>query len=140
MTGLPRRSDSDTFWSGVAFSVKSGARVLGARIAGCCGSGAGLVAMVPDTSGWTNDTQPSKLTGRVVFARPQPRALGQRLESRRIVCSMRRKANCWDNAVSESFFATLKTELVHHEDFRTRVEARSALFEYIEVFYNRTRR
>src|SRR5262245_66022520 len=61
MTGLPRRSDSDTFWSGVAFSVKSGARVLGARIAGCCGSGAGLVAMVPDTSGGTNDTQPSRL-------------------------------------------------------------------------------
>jgi transposase InsO family protein len=53
---------------------------------------------------------------------------------------MSRKANCWDNAVSESFFATLKTELVHHEDFRTRVEARSALFEYIEVFYNRKRR
>ena len=53
---------------------------------------------------------------------------------------MSRKANCWDNAVSESFFATLKTELVHHEDFRTRVEARSALFEYIEVFYNHKRR
>src|SRR5215510_13616025 len=78
MTGLPRRSDSDTFWSGVAFSVKSGARVLAASIAGCCGSGAGLVAMVPDTSGGTNDTQPSRLKRRVTIARPQPRALWRR--------------------------------------------------------------
>ena len=53
---------------------------------------------------------------------------------------MSRKGNCWDNAVAESFFATLKTELVHGEDWHTRDEARSALFEYIEVWYNRVRR
>ncbi len=57
-----------------------------------------------------------------------------------MVCSMSRKANCWDNAVAESFFGSLKTELVHHEDFQTRDDARLAIFEYIEVFYNRQRR
>jgi len=54
-------------------------------------------------------------------------------------CSMSRKGNCWDNAPSESYFHTLKTELVHHEDFRTRAEAKQVIFEYIEVFYNRVR-
>lgn len=57
-----------------------------------------------------------------------------------MICSMSRKGNCWDNAVAESFFRSLKTELVHHEDFATREEARLAIFEYIEVFYNRLRR
>lgn len=56
-----------------------------------------------------------------------------------ITCSMSRKGNCYDNAVAESFFATLKTELVHDEDWATRAEARSAIFEYLEVFYNRRR-
>ncbi len=55
-------------------------------------------------------------------------------------CSMSRKGNCWDNAVAESFFHTLKTELVHHEDYRSRTEAKASIFEYIEVFYNRQRR
>jgi transposase InsO family protein len=53
--------------------------------------------------------------------------------------SMSRKGNCYDNAVVESFFKTLKTELTKGTRFRTREEARSALFEYIEVFYNRHR-
>jgi len=53
--------------------------------------------------------------------------------------SMSRKANCWDNAVSESFFGILKNELVHHEHFATRQEAKDKLFDYIEVFYNRMR-
>ena len=57
-----------------------------------------------------------------------------------IECSMSRKGNCWDNAVAESFFHTLKTELVHHEDYRGRSEAKASIFEYIEVFYNRQRR
>jgi putative transposase len=57
-----------------------------------------------------------------------------------IVCSMSRRANCWDNAPMESFFASLKKELVHDEDYATREEARASLFEYIEVFYNRVRR
>lgn len=62
------------------------------------------------------------------------------LAENRIECSMSRKGNCWDNAVAESFFHTLKTELVHHEDYRTRAEAKASIFEYIEVFYNRQRR
>ena len=53
---------------------------------------------------------------------------------------MSRTGNCYDNAVMESFFGTLKTELVHHEAYATREEARQSLFEYIEVFYNRQRR
>jgi putative transposase len=57
-----------------------------------------------------------------------------------IQCSMSRKGNCWDNAVAESFFHTLKTELVHHEDYRSRKQAKASIFEYIEVFYNRQRR
>ena len=50
------------------------------------------------------------------------------------------KGNCYDNAVVESFFGTLKTELIHHHTYATREEARMALFEYLEVFYNRKRR
>jgi putative transposase len=57
-----------------------------------------------------------------------------------VVCSMSRKGNCWDNAVAESFFATLKTECVYTRRFATRAEAREAIFEFIEVFYNGTRR
>jgi transposase InsO family protein len=52
-------------------------------------------------------------------------------------CSMSRKGDCWDNAVVESFFHTLKTELVHHKRYRTRQQARVDLFDYIELFYNR---
>jgi putative transposase len=62
------------------------------------------------------------------------------LATRGIVASMSRKGDCWDNAVAESFFATLKTELVHEADFASRAEARSAIFDFIEVFYNRRRR
>jgi len=57
-----------------------------------------------------------------------------------IACSMSRRADCWDNAPMESFFASLKKELVHDADFASRAEARAALFEYIEVFYNGQRR
>jgi putative transposase len=57
-----------------------------------------------------------------------------------ITCSMSRKADCWDNAPMESFFASLKKELVHGANFATRSEARAAIFEYIEVFYNNQRR
>jgi transposase InsO family protein len=54
--------------------------------------------------------------------------------------SMSRKGDCWDNAPMESFFHTLKTELVMHCDYRTRDQARASLFDYVEVFYNRQRR
>lgn len=57
-----------------------------------------------------------------------------------ITCSMSRRGDCWDNAPMESFFASLKKELVHHEDYQTRQEARASLFEYVEVFYNASRR
>jgi putative transposase len=62
------------------------------------------------------------------------------LASRGIEASMSRKGNCWDNAVAESFFGTLKRELVHREAYAGRDEARRSVFEYIEVFYNRRRR
>ena len=64
----------------------------------------------------------------------------RRLEACGIVCSMSRKGDCWDNAVAESFFATLKGELVDRADFATRAAAELALFDYIERFYNRRRR
>lgn len=64
----------------------------------------------------------------------------QRLVSQAgLVASMSRKGNCYDNAVVESFFSTLKNELVHDQDFLTREEAQAAMFEFIEVFYNRQR-
>jgi len=54
--------------------------------------------------------------------------------------SMSRSGNCYDNAYMESFFGTLKTELVHGERYQNRLEARLSIFEYVEVFYNRQRR
>ena len=54
--------------------------------------------------------------------------------------SMSRKSNCLDNAPMESFFSSMKSELVHRTRFTTRREARAALFEYIEIFYNHQRR
>jgi putative transposase len=53
---------------------------------------------------------------------------------------MSRKGNCYDNAVVESFFHSLKTEWVHHYRYKTRTEAKASIFEYIEIFYNRQRR
>jgi transposase InsO family protein len=65
----------------------------------------------------------------------------QRLLARHgITCSMSRRGDCWDNAPMESFFASLKKELVHGADFVTRAAARAAVVEYIEVFYNNQRR
>lgn len=62
------------------------------------------------------------------------------LKAMGMTCSMSRKGDCWDNAVVESFFANLKREEVADATYRTRQEARSALFSYMEVFYNRQRR
>ena len=62
------------------------------------------------------------------------------LSDRRIVCSMSRRGNCYDNAVAESFFGLLKTEWVNHCRYRSRSEANCSLFYYIEIFYNRKRR
>lgn len=62
------------------------------------------------------------------------------LKDHGVVCSMSRRGNCYDNAVMESFFHSLKVEQVHHDDYRTRNEARSAIFDYIEIFYNRQRK
>ena len=61
------------------------------------------------------------------------------LEHHGIEQSMSRKGNCWDNAPAESFFHSLKTELIHHQTYATREEAKKEIFEYIEVFYNRQR-
>jgi putative transposase len=61
------------------------------------------------------------------------------LDEHGLLCSMSRSGNCYDNAVMESFFKTLKTELVYHERYATHQQARQSLFEYIEIFYNRQR-
>ncbi|WP_420795638.1 IS3 family transposase [Isoalcanivorax pacificus] len=62
------------------------------------------------------------------------------ISQHRLLCSMSAKGNCYDNACAESFFHTLKVELVHGERFRTRQQMREAIFEYIEIDYNRNRR
>ena len=64
---------------------------------------------------------------------------GNLLIDNNIVQSFSRPRQCWDNAVAESFFATLKTELIHRRSWPTRAQARHAVFEFIEVFYNRQR-
>jgi transposase InsO family protein len=61
------------------------------------------------------------------------------LKEHGVIQSMSRKGNCWDNSVAESFFHTLKTELTHHMNYKTRDEAKNSIFEYIEIFYNRKR-
>jgi transposase InsO family protein len=61
------------------------------------------------------------------------------LKDHGMTCSMSRKADCWDNAVVESFNATIKTELIHRTKWNTREEARAAIYNYIETWYNRKR-
>ena len=110
--------------------------------------------------GWAMDqTMPQELTLRALAMalarrRPPPglihhsdrgsqyaaTAYQNALHEHGIRCSMSRKANCFDNAPAESFFGTLKTELIHRQHYATRAEARHAIFEYLEVFYNRQRR
>ena len=68
-----------------------------------------------------------------------PAAYQDLLDEHGALCSMSRPGNCLDNAVAESFFHTLETELVYQQHFRSREEARLAIFEYVESFYNRTR-
>ena len=63
----------------------------------------------------------------------------QELSSIQAIQSMSRKGDCWDNAVAESFFKTIKTELIYWYKFKTRAEAELRIFEYIEMFYNRNR-
>jgi transposase InsO family protein len=63
----------------------------------------------------------------------------QLLSKHGITCSMSRRADCWDNAPVESFFASLKRELVHDERYTTREQAKASIFEYVEAFYNRVR-
>ena len=64
----------------------------------------------------------------------------QVLEKHNFIQSMSRKGDCWDNAVAESFFNVLKSELIHHERFRGPEDALRAIFEYIEIYYNRKRK
>lgn len=62
------------------------------------------------------------------------------IKENHLVGSMSRKGNCWDNAISESFFHSLKIELVHQQCYLTRLMAKQSLFQYIEGYYNRRRR
>jgi putative transposase len=64
----------------------------------------------------------------------------RRLAERQVTCSMSRTGNCYDNAAMESFWSTLKRELVNGQDYATHAQAQHSIFEYIVVFYNRTRR
>jgi transposase InsO family protein len=71
---------------------------------------------------------------------PAPGQFRQLLTQHHVVQSLSRPRQCWDNAVAESWFATLKEELIYRQGWPTRVMARRAIFEFIEVFYNRQRR
>jgi len=62
------------------------------------------------------------------------------LRANSLVCSMSRKGNCWDNAPAESFFATLKKDLIYHQHYKTREEAEKSIFEHILIFYNQKRK
>lgn len=61
------------------------------------------------------------------------------LQNNRLIGSMSRKGNCWDNAIVESFFHTLKVELVHTQQYATREQAKQSIFQYIEAYYNQCR-
>ncbi len=61
------------------------------------------------------------------------------LEANDTIQSMSRKGNCWDNAVAESFFGTLKSELIYRTSYESRIEACNSIFDYIEIFYNKER-
>lgn len=63
----------------------------------------------------------------------------QVLKHNKLIGSMSRKGNCWDNSIAESFFHTLKIELVHANRYMTRKEAKQSIFQYIEGYYNRIR-
>lgn len=63
----------------------------------------------------------------------------KKLDTLQITASMSRKGNCWDNAFAESFFATIKKELIYRTEYKTKEEAKKDIFEYIEVWYNRKR-
>jgi transposase InsO family protein len=64
----------------------------------------------------------------------------EQLKGLPVLQSMSRKGNCWDNAIAESFFKTLKTELIYHTYYATKQQAKLSIFEYIEGWYNRRRR
>jgi putative transposase len=109
--------------------------------------------------GWAMGRQQNRplvidaLTMAIVHRRPQPGLIHHTdqgvlygtsayraiLTHEGMIPSMSRKGDCYDNAVAESFFSNLKNELTWHHDFRSRDEARVAIFDYIEVFYNRQR-
>lgn len=67
-------------------------------------------------------------------------AYQQLIKQHQLKCSMSRKGNCWDNAIAESFFHTLKTELIYATNYQTKGETKQNVFQYLEVYYNRKRR
>jgi len=80
----------------------------------------------------------SSSTQTAAASTPRPRSVGS-LATTTASESLSRRGQCWDNAVGESWFATLKEELVHRQSWATRAQVRRAVFDYIEVFYNRQR-
>lgn len=64
----------------------------------------------------------------------------QLLKAHGFICSMSRRGNCWDNAIAESFFHSLKVECVYAQQYLTRAQAKQHIFQYIETYYNRIRR
>ena len=62
------------------------------------------------------------------------------LKKHGLIQSMSRKGNCWNNAVAESFFGSLKTQLIHHRKFHITAKVEQTLFHYIEIYYNRQRK
>ena len=84
--------------------------------------------------------QPHRLSSTpIAVAQFASAAYRQVLAQHGLIASMSRKGNCYDNAFIESFWSSLKYELVYHHRFATLAEARTAIFDYIETFYNRTR-
>lgn len=113
------------------------------RVIGCAMQAALARGLVVDALRMA--LQQRQLTGRLLHHSDQGSQYAsadyqQLLSACGIACSMSRKGNCYDNAVVESFFGTLKSELVHHCNYQRRAEAEADIFEYLEVWYNRKRR
>ena len=104
-----------------------------------------MQASETSVAAWQMAIRNRPLSGQLLFHSDRGvqyacREFREQLEGLPVLQSMSRKGNCWDNAVAESFFKTMKTELVYHDSYITIGQAKMAIFAYMEIFYNRERR
>lgn len=100
----------------------------------------GLVLDALEQALWQRKIEPGLVFHSDRGSQYASESVKERLAKHQITQSMSGKGNCYDNAITEAFFKTLKSELIYFEKYQTRQQAHSSLFEYIELFYNQKRR